>query len=298
MAFTAVPALLYVLSQNTPQTEGGFLVFLSSQTIIVAALQTSFAALLNPKMAELLVKLRYGRYYSSIHHNVRIHTAKVTCQLLLELVGSLLAPMLGVFVLDDACLRYYLEFSPGLQKVMVAWNIGDDGAAYRIGFCSRQLVSRFTYIWISMMMLSTFLGPTLLLLKSHPLVSALQEEVSRRWSDPREQGTYIQTLGFTGAVQKQAVTGMVQVIAAAVFGCLVPPLICLLPLLIFSQLCALAVAREAQQVHFGVTLASNILVQKPLNVFRYLCFVSSCCVNIWIFIDSALILLLWFYLLS
>ena len=73
--------------------------------------------------------------------------------------------------------------------------------------------------------------------------------------------------------------------AAAVFGCLVPPLICLLPLLIFSQLCALAVAREAQQVHFGMALASNILVQKPLNVFRYLCFVSSCCVNIWIFID-------------
>ena len=42
--------------------------------------------------------------------------------------------------------RYYLSCVDNLRSVMTAWGIGEQGAAaYRPQFCSRTLVSQFTW---------------------------------------------------------------------------------------------------------------------------------------------------------
>ena len=62
-------------------------------------------------------------------------------------MSVLLAPLLAIFVLDEACLRYYVVFDSELRELLEAWGIGQTGtAAYRHGFCSRALVSEFSYV--------------------------------------------------------------------------------------------------------------------------------------------------------
>lgn len=93
----------------------------------MALLQTLFAAVLNPKMADLLVRVKNGSTYNSVHNSVTVNKQKVVTQVILELVGSLLAPvrllplrfvlqvpcfqMVGTFLLDESCLRCFFLFS-------------------------------------------------------------------------------------------------------------------------------------------------------------------------------------------
>ena len=135
------------------------------------------------------------------------------------------------------------------------------------------------------MLIATLVQPAVLLITSHPDVQALKERITRRCSHQPEDGTYKQTLHLAGIVQQEVISTMVQMIAAAVFGCVVPPLLCLLPLLIWAQLGALNIVKRTKRVSFGLTIASNILVQKPLRMFILINCTLSCMVNVWIFVD-------------
>lgn len=157
-------------------------------------------------------------------------------------------------------------------------------------------VSRFAYIWISMMCISTFVTPALWLAGEHPYIEAIKARVALCLSkltinraSLEEQDTYSVTLEHAGRVQEEAASIMVQVITSSVFGCLVPPLMLLLPVMLWSQLCAcqlferIRVASCGQE--FSLMLASNILVQKPLSMLRHLYCALSIIINIWIFVD-------------
>ena len=68
-------------------------------------------------------------------------------------------------------MRTYLEFNPDLRELLESWSIGIRGpAALRPGFCSRQLVTSFTYVWISGQLIACATSPALNLWFCHPKV--------------------------------------------------------------------------------------------------------------------------------
>ena len=108
----------------------------------------------------------------------------------------LVAPMIACFFFDDSCLRFYLAFAPVLKSIMDAWGIGQVGiSAYRYQFCSRALVSSFSWgnwhvnvhsvqlfvlaVWISMLSISTFAVPAVRMLALQPKVLQFNTALAR-----------------------------------------------------------------------------------------------------------------------
>eukprot|EP00658_Telonema_sp_P-2_P035159 TRINITY_DN25620_c0_g1_i1.p2 TRINITY_DN25620_c0_g1~~TRINITY_DN25620_c0_g1_i1.p2 ORF type:complete len:140 (-),score=52.54 TRINITY_DN25620_c0_g1_i1:142-561(-) len=103
---------------------------------------------------------------------------QVLVMLLFELTTVVLAPLFSTFVLDEACLRYYLSFDDSIRELFEVWDLAEQGfEAYRPGFCSRRLLSEFSYVWIMLALMSTFLEPTVSLVMSLPSARAMVTKI-------------------------------------------------------------------------------------------------------------------------
>lgn len=96
--------------------------------------------------------------------------------------------MIAVFLLDESCLRYYLAFADNLRSLLIAWSIGEQGlGAYRPQFCSRTLVTHFSWgecskvllckhclnmwnfaVWLQLLAVKAFLTPAKQLVQAQP----------------------------------------------------------------------------------------------------------------------------------
>ena len=48
-------------------------------------------------------------------------------------------------------------------------------AAYRLQFCSRQLVLQFSYVWLSMMWIHALVGPAMILILENSVVKSVMQ---------------------------------------------------------------------------------------------------------------------------
>eukprot|EP00656_Telonema_subtile_P051092 TRINITY_DN6796_c0_g1_i5.p1 TRINITY_DN6796_c0_g1~~TRINITY_DN6796_c0_g1_i5.p1 ORF type:complete len:1237 (-),score=178.33 TRINITY_DN6796_c0_g1_i5:137-3847(-) len=262
------PAFGFVLSQNVP-ANSGMLIDILGNTAVVAVLKLTFAAALVPRLAGLLANLKHGVSDPSAepHILISVYKTQVATMVIFEVVTVLLAPMVAVFLIDEACLRFYLPFSPDLQSLLDAWNLGTTGsAAYRPGFCGRRLVSEFCYVWLMIVTISTFVGPSLWILKVHPKVQAFLD----RRREAADLGEYTLTQHHAAATQAEIVHTLSVILTLASFGVLVPPLLLLAPVAVWLKLCALDFVVQHSEISVGHVLACSVLVQTPVSVFEIL----------------------------
>eukprot|EP00658_Telonema_sp_P-2_P084738 TRINITY_DN9494_c0_g2_i1.p1 TRINITY_DN9494_c0_g2~~TRINITY_DN9494_c0_g2_i1.p1 ORF type:complete len:332 (-),score=54.15 TRINITY_DN9494_c0_g2_i1:993-1913(-) len=149
-ALGSMPSFFFVLSQNVEGQEW-WQSLLGSSTFI-ACVKMAWSELLSPPLTERLARFKHN--VSQLAHAgpimaLKVHKTQVTSSILFELVVVLLSPVVCVSLLDESCLRHYLYFAPDLSELMVRWDIGQQGFdAYRPGFCSRRLLSEFSYVWL------------------------------------------------------------------------------------------------------------------------------------------------------
>ena len=139
------------------------LVGLLGNSLIITALNLSINSMVVPPATAWLARIKYGLRGTppvDSPHLLGFLRAQANSSLFIEVVAVVLAPMVFVFALDELCLRYwacllgltakgryYLAFDPDLRGLLEAWGIGVTGFdAYRVGFCSRQLLSGFAYV--------------------------------------------------------------------------------------------------------------------------------------------------------
>ena len=186
LVLASAPACGYVLSQNVP-AGGGWYWAIIGNPIVIAGIKLGFSEAIVPKAAALLALFRHGFKHGVSTADIlradptlviMINRRHVETMILFEVVTVLLAPMFAVFVLDESCFRYYINFAPDLKSLLRAWKIDMIGVeAYRPGFCSRQLVHEFSYVWLSIVLMHCLLTPALKLFKEN---RAIKEKIIYR----------------------------------------------------------------------------------------------------------------------
>ena len=169
-----------MLALNVPAGSAWYLTIMGNSLIvtIVKLVITKFAF---PQVSQKLARLKFGvrgdsSGITSCGLAIRLHNSQANSFFIFGVGVVLAAPMLAVFTFDESCLRsqnmlvvscagltsymiaaqhlltfvwsvrYYLSFVDNLRSVMTTWGIGEQGAAaYRPQFCSRTLVSQFTW---------------------------------------------------------------------------------------------------------------------------------------------------------
>ena len=145
-----------VLAQNVPAGSGWWWSLLGN-ALVAASAKFLFIGLIVPKAASWLARLRHIDLLD-------VQASQAASVLVLNVVAVLLAPMVAVFVLvqplldtsrllswirapqDESCLRRYLWLAEDLRSLLEQWGIGQMGAAaYRPQFCSRLLLTEFSY---------------------------------------------------------------------------------------------------------------------------------------------------------
>ena len=106
------------------------------------------SAFVSPGAARYLAKLRNEVSEFSLNSDkaVQVLKTEVNTIVIFEVFTVIVAPMLWTFLIDEACLRYYISFAPSLQDIMNSWTIGQQGISQlRPGFCARRLFSEFSF---------------------------------------------------------------------------------------------------------------------------------------------------------
>jgi len=138
--------------------------------------------------------------------------------------------------------------------------------AYRSGFCSRRLVSEFSYVWIMVQLIYMLVSPAKRILLTIPSFvkhyDNFMNKLLRKCGKPPPT-TYQKTLDAAAHVQNELVETMSVILTAAIFACVVPILVILLPLGLWLQLCSIRWCNLRMKPTVGQTLASQILVQQP-----------------------------------
>ena len=81
----------------------------------------------------------------------------------------------AVFIIDESCLRNYVQFAGRVDDVLNQWGLGVSGInAYRKNFCARALTIEFMNVWVLLLLISAFVDPAVRLVKSQPSFKALQ----------------------------------------------------------------------------------------------------------------------------
>ena len=197
--------------------------------------------------------------------------------------------------LCDGC-RHYLDFSHDLKSLLEEWKIGQTGSeAYRSGFCSRSLTYSFAYLWLSRMLMSLILFPTISaiftqLLSYGPLaafVAQLNGFVTklRKCLFGEDDDEFVKlTIDCSHQSQKLAVQLMVTVVIMTVFGSLVPALFVLGPIMVYLHTCLLYFHSGLCEQTTHITI-SNVIVQLPkitFGVSSHLCHIA---VTIFVMLD-------------
>eukprot|EP00656_Telonema_subtile_P004296 TRINITY_DN1194_c0_g1_i15.p1 TRINITY_DN1194_c0_g1~~TRINITY_DN1194_c0_g1_i15.p1 ORF type:complete len:1243 (-),score=233.02 TRINITY_DN1194_c0_g1_i15:64-3792(-) len=294
LLLASLPAFGYVLAQNVPAGSGfGYTVL--GNSMVIAIVKTGFNSLVVPKAAAVLSKFKHGVQGAvSATSECVIGTYKTEVGIILVLEAStvLLAPMVSVFLLDESCLRFYLSFSDDLRVLLEAWDIAQTGAsAYRTQFCSRRLVTEFSYVWLSILLLNTFVTPAIRLVHTFPQVIQLQDTIRARISalrgvEPEPADQEQLTLQNAQDLQQELAGVFNTMLTALVFGVLLPPLCLLLPLWGWLNLCSLEWETNCDNCRsFGERLAQRILVQPPSQLFQGLTLFGNWSISAFVFLD-------------
>eukprot|EP00658_Telonema_sp_P-2_P027978 TRINITY_DN21526_c0_g1_i1.p1 TRINITY_DN21526_c0_g1~~TRINITY_DN21526_c0_g1_i1.p1 ORF type:complete len:301 (-),score=57.28 TRINITY_DN21526_c0_g1_i1:419-1321(-) len=220
---------------------------------------------------------------------LRVHKTQVTSSVLFNLVVVVLAPVVFVIVLDESCLRYYLQFSTDLASLMQAWGIAQQGwEAYRPGFCSRRLLSEFSYVWLIYTLIQGLFGPSVALLKAHPTIERwlvwIETSCSREELDDRAR-----TLDLASSSQQTLASTLTLFVVAASFGTMVPLLLLVVPLVAWLQCCTLDLTDRypdhTNPNRFAVGLATRWLVQVPVRRMLLLSLMTVWTVTCLILVD-------------
>jgi len=282
----------------------GWYITLWRNSLVVAGAKVLVAQAVFPKATAMLAQIKYGVRGSVGLTSLlatRVHKAQANSLLWLETVTVLITPMLAVFVLDESCLRYYLAFSTNLRSIMTTWGIGQQGVnAYRHQFCSRTLVSQFSWVWISMLVIEMCAGPAMKLIQAQPRVQELEAKISKlvQRSRCKTESEVLATNHEQQAI-KEAYSHQVQIVATyrtlligVAFGSLSPLLMLLAPLVAFSNLCAFIWIEQQRLLSsvFGVytaeqMLARKIIPQHPTTLFSVFAVFSQWAVATSLFVD-------------
>ena len=85
---------------------------LAGNSIFIACINMVFSALVVPRAARRLARIKYAvKGTMDIHspYIIKYFKQQAATALILEVVSVLIAPMLATLSFDEACLRYYLE---------------------------------------------------------------------------------------------------------------------------------------------------------------------------------------------
>eukprot|EP00658_Telonema_sp_P-2_P017651 TRINITY_DN16882_c0_g1_i2.p1 TRINITY_DN16882_c0_g1~~TRINITY_DN16882_c0_g1_i2.p1 ORF type:complete len:860 (+),score=134.15 TRINITY_DN16882_c0_g1_i2:290-2869(+) len=285
----SLPALCFVLSKNVP-SQNWLLSLLGNQAVVVV-FKLVWANLLMPRVAIVLARLKHAThdpFEAGPELTVRVHKTQVTSSMLFEMVVVVLAPLVFVLVLDESCLRYYLDFSPELASLMEAWGINQRGwEAYRPGFCSRRLLSQFSYVWLIYALVRGLFTPTIHLIGTHPKARWLVAWFENTCGG--ESDKYFAHAKVSARVsQLELSCALTLIIVTTIFGALVPVLLLLLPLAVWLRCCALDLAArhpDEESSHVGFVLATRCLVQVPVKRAVSLALLSTGTVTCLIFVD-------------
>eukprot|EP00658_Telonema_sp_P-2_P083370 TRINITY_DN9005_c0_g5_i1.p1 TRINITY_DN9005_c0_g5~~TRINITY_DN9005_c0_g5_i1.p1 ORF type:complete len:363 (+),score=75.32 TRINITY_DN9005_c0_g5_i1:107-1195(+) len=177
--------------------------------------------------------------------------SQVRTMLIVSLSTVLVAPMMAVLILDEACLRYYLFFAPSLSDLLESWGIGQRGAeAYRLQFCSRRLVVEFQVVWLSLVVIGALVQPSVRLLMALPKIRSLSLEMASgglkstsarlccRSDEESKKDLYFATLEHCHLLLKELSDLLAHVVTVMVFGIAAPSLLLLGPLVAWLNLCS------------------------------------------------------------
>lgn len=145
------------------------------------------------------------------------------------------------------------------------------------------------------MLMYVFVTPSMCLIKAQPKFQSLKLRLlslfDRFKSDPDpKQVVYAECLQHVQSVQSELVGIFSLTMIAITFGMLVPPLLLLLPIGYWTNICAFQWVEHYawltdSNTSFGEAVALDVLVQQPLSAFRMFTTVLMSTVVLCIFID-------------
>eukprot|EP00656_Telonema_subtile_P033255 TRINITY_DN3673_c0_g1_i7.p1 TRINITY_DN3673_c0_g1~~TRINITY_DN3673_c0_g1_i7.p1 ORF type:complete len:954 (+),score=139.96 TRINITY_DN3673_c0_g1_i7:103-2964(+) len=287
MVLVSLPAVGYVLARNVPAGKN-ILYDLIGNTFLVVFVKLLVASFGIPRLAVLLSRVKFGWDKTSKidpELAMRVQKSQVGSSLLFASTSSLFAPMLAVFLLDEACLRYYLSFTPGLHELMTSWDIGQQGTdAYRHGFCVRRLTSEYFYVWLTLVLAATFALPAIEMIESHPRVEALWRQI-QVWGNIPCEGCYGDTLERCASQQVKLVGLLTTLLTMVTMSVFVPLLLVLAPLFCWIQIRTYSYQFRHNELSFGQRVAMRVLVQQPPYWFPCILLVALWCVMVFVMVD-------------
>lgn len=182
-------------------------------------------------------------------------------------------------------MRGYLLFDTELRTLLDLWYIGEVGSkSYRPGFCSRQLLSDYCYVWLSMIVLTSLLYTSQWLLLSHPAVKALISKFQSRLE--LDKHGFEATLDDAAEVQRQLTQSLTVILVCLVFGAAVPPLLCVCPLALWARMHTLKlIDKDKANTRWGEMLSTRVLIQVPIHTFSGLFRTLLLIISIGLFVD-------------
>eukprot|EP00658_Telonema_sp_P-2_P081770 TRINITY_DN8475_c0_g3_i3.p1 TRINITY_DN8475_c0_g3~~TRINITY_DN8475_c0_g3_i3.p1 ORF type:complete len:1118 (-),score=247.99 TRINITY_DN8475_c0_g3_i3:75-3428(-) len=262
----SLPAIGYVLAENVPAGSGWWYSVLGNP-LVVALVKVGFNNAIVPKIAETLARFKYStreQFPARSASAIPFFKTQVRSMLIVAVCTVLVAPMLAVLVLDEACLRYYLWFAPQLSDLLESWEIGGRGAtAYRLQFCSRQLVVEFQIVWLSIVLVGALVQPSVKLVLALPRIRAMAfdtvssaeagnvKRLTSIWStlvccrtdegssaEDDEPDLFWATLEHCLELLKQITDLLTHTVTIMVFGVVAPSLLLLGPAIAWLNLCS------------------------------------------------------------
>lgn len=160
---------------------------------------------------------------------------------------QLVAPLVAVMMLDEACLRFYLLFSTNLLHIMESWGIGRTGyEAYRYGFCSRTLVTQFSWVWLSLAILTIFFVPAWQLITRHSWYTNLERKFRAKLCND-DPCCYVRSLKNRENDLSDVITLYTLLLTVVCFGPVCPLLYIMGPPAVCSNLLAIRWAQSHLQ---------------------------------------------------
>ena len=294
------PACAYVLAVNVSSGKEWYIAMWSIFLVITVA-KLLVSKIICPLATAKLAEIKYGVVAASSLKLVRggrcvtAQQAQANSLLVFNVVAVLIASVVAVSVLDESCLRYYLRFSEDLKSLMDTWGVGQLGAdAYRQQFCSRTLVTHFSWIWITLLLFATFLSPVLSLVNP---IRKLKELLKTGCTQCIDQNANRTPINGPEKFRKEAVEYRCEIVGIymillviIVFGRMSPLLLALAPLFTFSKTCAinwrtLGMRQMDSLDVIHQRIAHSVTVQHPFKMFSIFAVFGQWLVAATLFVD-------------
>eukprot|EP00656_Telonema_subtile_P023403 TRINITY_DN2481_c0_g2_i1.p2 TRINITY_DN2481_c0_g2~~TRINITY_DN2481_c0_g2_i1.p2 ORF type:complete len:266 (-),score=39.74 TRINITY_DN2481_c0_g2_i1:227-1024(-) len=151
--------------------------------------------------------------------------------------------------------------------------------------CSRQLITDFSYVWITVVLTNAFARPTRRLFKSSPQAQRFNAVVrSLNPCKPAEKPN--NTKKLAGRIQKELARVFSTLLIVIVFGKCCPLLLLLAPFGAWLSLCSLRWCEDVGQTRkFEEQIVGRMLVHPPISPFRCSLHVGNWMFTAFVFID-------------